>query len=39
MEAWALAHPYCFTVLAFPVVIVGSYLGFKVVKAILTDSW
>lgn len=39
MEAWMNAHPYCFTILAFPAVCVSCFLTYKITKAILTDTW
>jgi hypothetical protein len=39
LGAWATTNPVCFTVLAFPTVLGVLYIKYKVIKAILTDTW
>lgn len=36
---WASANPVCFTVLALPVALGLVYTNYKVIKAILTNTW
>ena len=36
---WATANPVCFTILALPVCLGSLFIMYKLLKAMLTNTW
>jgi len=39
MWTWAMANPFCFAIIAFPVVTTACVGSYKLLKSILTNRW